>query len=225
MGTGCNISVNGIALPDVTCTRFLGIWIDSKLSWSVHLSKLFLKLKRNINMLRIGKHSLTLHARKSIYYAHIYSHLNYGLILWGNMLKQCELNKLQKIQNKCFKLINGEDATPHNYHNQKMLRISEILKLTNAKHGHRIQHSHLPDHVLECGQLDECNHSLEKRHRYNTRHKSSLYLPRSTNSLYRKSFLYQSIADYQNIPSSVKNTSNELIFTKSYKKFLLTGIW
>ena len=121
MITGCNIRVNGIVLPEVPFTRFLGLWIDNKLQWNVDLSKLFLQLKRNTNMLRLEKHSLTIQAKMWVYYAHIYSHLTYGLILWGNMLNENELTKLQKIQNKCFKLICGEEASPLNYHRHHLL--------------------------------------------------------------------------------------------------------
>ena len=222
---GCNIKVNGIALLDVTHARFLRIWIDSRLTWGNYLNKLLLQLKRNIHMLRTGRHSLSIHAKKVIYYSHVYSHLMYGLILWGNMLKQSDLVKLQKIQNKCLKLITGEEASPTNYHKHKMLRINEIIKFTNGKHSHRVQHSHLPTRILECSHFDERNNSLEKKHDNNTRHKSSLNLPSSTNSLYRRSFLYRSTSDYQSIPMSVKNIENELLFTKAYKKFLLTGVW
>ena len=176
-------------------------------------------------MLRTGKHSLTIHAKKVLYYSHIYSHLTYGLILWGNMLRQGDQTKLQKIQNKCFNLITGEEASPNNYHKHKMLHIDEIIKFANGKHSHRVQDSHLPTRILECSHSDESNKCLEKKHQYNTRHKSSLNLPSSTNSLYCRSFLYQSTSDYQSIPSSVKNIENELLFAKIYKKYLLSGIW
>ena len=72
-------------------------------------------------MLRLGKHSLTIQVKMGVYYAHIYSHLTYGLILWGNMLNENELTKLQKIQNKCFKLVCREEASPLNYHRHHLL--------------------------------------------------------------------------------------------------------
>ena len=36
--SGCNIKVNGVVLPEVPHTHFLGLWIDNKLQWTVHLS-------------------------------------------------------------------------------------------------------------------------------------------------------------------------------------------
>ena len=44
--TGSNITVNNVCLPDITYKKFLGVWIDSKLTWNHHLSKLYVKLKK-----------------------------------------------------------------------------------------------------------------------------------------------------------------------------------
>ena len=151
---GGNICVDGIAVPEVKETKFLGIWIDNRLSWNVHLSKLFVKLKRNLNLLRVSKHTLNIHAKKCLYYAQIFSHLSYGLTVWGNMIPNCSLTKLQKIQNKCFKLIFGSEATVDNYHSFKILRISDMIKLANLKHGHKVQYSHLPEQILLCSKTD-----------------------------------------------------------------------
>ena len=160
--TGCNICMNGISLPDVTYTKFLGMWIDNKLSWSYHINKLYLKLKSNQHLLHAGKNMLNLTARKNVYYSQIYSHISYGIIVWGNMLKKTELTKLQKIQNKCFKLCTKEEASIHNFHKHEMLRISDIIKLVNMRHGHRVQHSHLPDRILQCSKVDSNSNPLVK---------------------------------------------------------------
>ena len=104
------------------------------------------------------------HAKKCVYYAQIYSHISYGIILWGNMINQSALNKLQKIQNKCFKLCTGQESNIPNFHMHKMLRIDEIIRLANAKHSHKVQHSHLPKRVPDCSKSDSTAGSLVKKH-------------------------------------------------------------
>ena len=221
--TGGSIYIDGIAIPEVKETKFLGIWLDNRLSWNAHLSKLFIKLKRNLNLLRISKHSLNSHAKKCLYYAQIFSHLSYGLTTWGNMISNRSLTKLQKIQNKCYKLIFGSEATEKNYHSSKILRISEMIKLANLKHGYKIQYSHLPERVLFCSTSDNNDKRLVKEHRYPTRNKGIPNLPMTNCVHYRQSFLYQSILIYQKLPLSAKSILNESLFIKRCKDLIYMG--
>ena len=220
--TGCNITVNNVCLPDVTHTKFLGVWIDNKLTWTHHLSKLYVKLKKNINLLKIGQNHLNTHAKKCVYYAQVYNHISYGIMLWGNTITNAEINKLQKIQNKCFKLCTSQESNIQNFHNFKILCINEIIRLANAKYCHKVQHSHLPSHVLDCSKSDSKAISLEKKHQDNTRNKSSLYLPATKNKLYRSSYLYKSISEYEKVPLKSKSIQNTTLFCKSYKNYLLS---
>ena len=43
--------------------------------------------------------------RKLVYHSHIASHLQYGLILWGNSANKEQLNKLQREQTKCLQIV------------------------------------------------------------------------------------------------------------------------
>ena len=99
------IKIDDYTLPEVTQTKFLGIWIDNKLTWQPHFDQLCLKLIKNTQLLRMNKNHLNMQTKKLIYYAHFYSHLTYGCTIWGNMLRQEQIQKLQKLQNKCIKLI------------------------------------------------------------------------------------------------------------------------
>ena len=69
--SGCNLQVDNVRLPEVTSTKFLGVWIDNQLNWNTYLSKLLVKLKHNTNMLKIGKHHSSIHAKKSLYFAQV----------------------------------------------------------------------------------------------------------------------------------------------------------
>ena len=87
-------------------------------------------------MFKLSQNYLTPHAKKCLYYVQIFSHLSYGILIWGNMLKQTQLAKLQSMQNKCFKLALKQEPIPQSYHAQRMLRIKDLILLVNMKHGH-----------------------------------------------------------------------------------------
>ena len=44
--------------------RFLGLWIDNKLQWSMHTNTLLMKLKQNTNLLKIGNKFLNKASKK-----------------------------------------------------------------------------------------------------------------------------------------------------------------
>ena len=66
----CNnmLLLNDCMIQRVHNTKFLGIHIDDKLSWSVHSSELRTKLSKSLVMLRVVLHCMP-HVLKSIFYA------------------------------------------------------------------------------------------------------------------------------------------------------------
>ena len=77
------LKINNILITSQSETKFLGIWLDQYLTWHSHIQKLIMKLKRNKFLLNHGKHMMNQETRKLVYHSHIASHLQYGLILWG----------------------------------------------------------------------------------------------------------------------------------------------
>ena len=82
------LELDGITLPIIKSTKFLGIWIDENLNWTKHVSKLSVKLKRSQKLIQVSKNFLSSHALQNLYYAQFHSHLSYGIITWGNMINK-----------------------------------------------------------------------------------------------------------------------------------------
>ena len=61
------LEIDGIEIDSMKNTKFLGLWLDSHLNWSMQMSKLFTKIKQNKALLRLGKNLLTEQARKLVY--------------------------------------------------------------------------------------------------------------------------------------------------------------
>ena len=83
--------------------------------------------------------------KKLIYYAHIGSHLQYGLVLWGNGVTNEQLNKLQKIQNLCIQYISGNKINSTRANKDlKILKVKDMIELANLKFGYKLLHNLLP---------------------------------------------------------------------------------
>ena len=185
-----SVKIGMTNLPFVSETKFLGIWLDDKLSWKPHVTNLMNKLKRNLHLLANHRNFLDSHTLKLIYLAQIQSHLNYGLILWGNMANSYSLNKIAKLQNKCMLMIKPNQKARITYQELNILELTKLIDLENKKLGYKIFNNLLPTRMLNIIKSDAESRTLNKTHRYETRNKKVPYLPKTRNSSYQQSFLY-----------------------------------
>ena len=84
--TTLEIHIDGKTIKSVKDTKFLGVILDNKLLWKDHYEQLKSKINQNYALLCKSKKILNVHGMKVLYYAQIYSHLSYCIVLWGNML-------------------------------------------------------------------------------------------------------------------------------------------
>ena len=96
------MTIDNQLLQTVHETKFLGVWIDDKLSWSTHVNKVILKVKRNLHLLRSCRNMLDLPTKRIVYFAHIQSHLTYCISIWGNLVSKGTLQKLQKSSEQVY---------------------------------------------------------------------------------------------------------------------------
>ena len=131
----------------IKCTdqvKFLCLWIDKKLQWTMHTNTLLMKLKQNTNLLKVGNKFLNKASKKLVYYANIYSHITYGILIWGNMIDSALKKNLQNCMDTCFNLITHLPPTSSIYKRENMLRLDQLLFLENAKLSYQLQHNLLP---------------------------------------------------------------------------------
>ena len=67
-----------------------------------------------------------------------FSHLCYCISIWGNMLTDGQLNKLQRLQDNCVSMLNN--STTPDYTGLKILKVRELIKLENYKFAHKLIH-------------------------------------------------------------------------------------
>ena len=104
-GTTDHIIIDNEKIVESENTKFLGLWMDKNLNWKKHTSILINKIKRNTTLIRNTKTIFSKETLKLVYYAHIHSHIAYGLNVWGGMVTKEVINKIQKIQNYCLAMM------------------------------------------------------------------------------------------------------------------------
>ena len=134
------LKVKDMLIPSQLVTKFLGMWLDQTLSWHSHIQKLTLKIKRNKYLLNNGKHLMDQDTKKLVYYSHIASHIQYGLLLWGNNANKDQITRLQKLQTKCLQLVQSNQTKSNPNKNLGILTIDEMISLENMKFGYKLVH-------------------------------------------------------------------------------------
>ena len=145
----------------------------------------------------------------------------YRCTIWGNMLKKEQLQKLQKLQNKCIRQISKHNSVVESYRLLKIMKIPEVIKLQNLKLGFRVQHSQLLENVTLACTSDVNKNSLTKKHRYPTRRKKEPNHPKPQSKWYMTSFLTKCIVEFQNLPSEIRGIKDYNAFIRSCKIHLL----
>ena len=216
------LDIGGHKLQSSDTVKLLGIWIDKQLDWNKHLSMLKIKLKQNIHLLSSSRKFLTKQSLKLLYYAHIYSHLTYGLVVWGNMVCPSTLSSLQKIMNKCFTILTKLPPTPKNFKQEGMLRLQDLVELENSKLGYQMEQELLPKNITQLLWTDSKNTSLRKNHKYQTRGKNLPKLPTATRPKYHQGFQLACLRTYNKISKDVRHSLNLTSFVRKIKEQMLT---
>ena len=80
-----NISLCHISLDRVTFTKFLGVIIDDKLSFSRHISYLKNKISKRMGIIIKARKYLNRKSLLDLYHAFVYPYLTYCIEVLGNM--------------------------------------------------------------------------------------------------------------------------------------------
>ena len=102
--TNLELHVDNVKIPVVESTK-LEVQIDNQLTWHNHVNHLVNKLSINKRMMALSRNLLDQNSLRKIYFAHIHSHLNYSLSVWGSMISSSLLKELSKLQSQCVEMI------------------------------------------------------------------------------------------------------------------------
>ena len=99
-----NLSCAAESIKVASSDKYLGVFIDDKLSFQEHTKHLEKKVSRSVEILSKLKNYLPTHTLFKLYYTLVHPHLLYGLIVWRNTYPTY-LSKLITLQNKALRIV------------------------------------------------------------------------------------------------------------------------
>ena len=214
--------LNNELIKNVDYCKFLGLWLDKKVTWQHHLDTLCNKLNSCLYMLKMTKFFVPEKILKLLFNSYFQSHLRYGISLWGPMCNKTDLRRISKIHKKAVKILNGSNVLKRGenvYKKQNVLTIDDQVELEICKIMYRHVNNSLPPEIKAMLQGINCN-NLQV---YNTRSRNVPRIGKHKSKLYNTSFLCQSIMKWTPLPCDIKNCNKLSTFCKKYVKFKMNN--
>ena len=121
--------------------KYLGVMIDSTLSWHIHVKNISKKISRAIGLLYKIRHFVDFKIMKTLYYSLIYPYLLYAIEIWGSA-GITTLNRLLFLQKRIVRLLSYSHVRrtdfsfpPSNplFFKEQLLKVHDIFKMTITK--------------------------------------------------------------------------------------------
>ena len=141
------IEIDNEITSETKSSKFLGVHIDNKLNWKMHIDYVSGKIARGIGILIKARKVLRNECMTNLYYAFIYPYLIYCNHIWGNTYTTT-LSKLQILQNKAIRITTGSPHRTNNetlYRQRCMLNLNKINTYLVGKFTYNVYHGIVPD--------------------------------------------------------------------------------
>jgi len=209
--------MNDMAIENKESTTFLGITVDSTLSWNKHVEKLGNKISSANYIINKLKYILPKTCLKMLYYSLIHPHLSYGIIHWGKASK-ANMKRLIVQQKKAIRIINRCHFNTHTdplFQNSQILKVNEIYELQLGIIMYKHNKSLLPTQLQ---QLFTLNREI---HQYNTRNRNDPIVPKHKLEATKRSIAHMGPIIWNSIPKEIKTAKNLSSFKRNLKSFLI----
>ena len=97
-----NVQINGKQIKEKEFTKYLGILIDNKVSWSAHTKYANMKISKGIGVLTKLGYYVSRETLRMLYFSFVQPHLDYGPLVWGGKNK-CVTNPIRKNLKKAIR--------------------------------------------------------------------------------------------------------------------------
>eukprot|EP00918_Siedleckia_nematoides_P040074 GHVU01087012.1.p1 GENE.GHVU01087012.1~~GHVU01087012.1.p1 ORF type:complete len:229 (+),score=6.42 GHVU01087012.1:54-689(+) len=205
--------MNDKIITEVDKTKFLGINIDNKLNWTTQIYYIKAKLNQCEYLLKRVHFLLPEESLRTIYYAHAFSHLSYGIHVWGPMLNNSQLKLLDNSHSRCVRQIKKSALNINKdsiHKSTKILDLDNLILLELSKLAFKFTQETLPVNIKNL-------FPKTTLHNYRTRNKGAPGIQKFKSCIFANSFLTETNKAWSKLNQKIKNSNNLKSFSKHFK--------
>ena len=211
------VNIHDVQIQRAYTTKFLGVQIDSKLTWKMHIEYTCKKLSKCVGILCKARKKLYKSTLISLYYSFAYPYFIYCNHVWGTNYPSC-LERIYLIQKQLIRIIT---CSPFRAHTGPLYFANKILNVYD------INDSIIGSFMYEClyGTIPEIFRNYFQRiadvHDHNLRNVNDLYVPYGRLDIRKFSIKIAGANLWNSLPSFVKNSQSIHIFKKNMRRYLV----
>ena len=206
------IKLGDFAVPRERFTKLLGLYIDDKLKWTNHTKTIACKLSKLSGILYLCRKKISNECLKTIYYSLAYSHMSYGITLWGGTWAS-HLNSVLVAQKRVLRVItfaSRYDRSLPLFIQNRILSFNYVFMYFSSLLMFKFLH------LNYCQDLFKRSLNL-----HNTRNNvNSLYIPFYRTVRSQKSVFYCAPKIWNSLPNELKIINNIITFKSKLRRYL-----
>ena len=198
------------SIPRVKKTKYVGMMIDENLTWEHHISEICNSLVKYFGVFYNIRNFINIQLARTIYYACIYSRIQYGIEIYGSASKT-QLSRLQTMQNKLLKVLTKQNrlySTDALHRDLKILKVEHIYQQSVL----RFVHNCVIESPIEV--FENYFTSRDHVHGHNTRGSHNLVTHRARSQMGQKTTHYTGAKLWNNLGQEIINAPSKYSFKK-----------
>lgn len=218
-GATMELVINGAVIEEVESFKYLGVWIDNRLKWNVHIRETVASCSSLCGILRKLSHFVPQHVLVKMYFAFIHTRYQYGIAAWGTSC-HTYLKEMQVQQNRCVKAIYNLpflQPTTTLYTNTEN-NILPVLGLFTFQMGVTMFK------VVNNLNLHHNWIFSSAGHHHQTRYAHMLQQRGFKSEIGRRRFVNMGPNIFNQLPENIKNSNSILQFKRSLKKYIKDNV-
>lgn len=203
-----NINTSDYSIEHKESVKFLGLYMDKNLSWNCHINHLEKKISSGLFVLKSMSKYCSIEVLKVIYFAHIHSHIAFGIALYGATSDK-NLQTILILQKKAVRIIfklNYTDSVKDYFSKLGILTVYGLFVLETVMLFKISEHS-IP--------------KLGSNHSYLTRNRHLPAVQSHSLKLYRNKPSFAGVNFYNRIPKTLHSIQKLSAFKIQLKGYLI----
>ena len=126
--------------------KYLGVLIDTALTWRPQIEELSKKLTRVVAILSKVRHFVPFNTLKCLYYSLFQSYISYGCLVWG-FASTGDLQRLFRIQKQAIRVITFSDFQQPSsklFADTQILKLADLIEFNKYMFMYEWKHGKLP---------------------------------------------------------------------------------